>query len=122
MAVLIKGMNGLPPHCGDCDFSKSVVEPIRKGAMACRLYSWCAILHTCVGEGDGKRDPRCPLVLCEDDRVPCVDETLDKVMEEMCEYCRYPFEYKDPDEMFEKQCNHCKVAEKLQEVLYGRKD
>ena len=107
MAVLIKGFK-FPKTCRECPFYYPVICMARDENIA----EDCNPVNS--------RDKDCPLVLCEDDRVPATDESLDRIMEEVCEYCRYPFEYKDPDDMEREQCNRCKVAKIVDEVLYGK--
>ena len=113
MAVLIKGFK-YPKRCMDCKLSTAWNGSFGR---SCKLNDFLV-----TDDNDWRvRHPDCPLVLCEDDRVPCVDESLTDIMEEGCKYCKHPGWYKDPDDMQREQCDHCKVVEKLAEALYGRK-
>jgi len=119
MAVLIKGFK-YPRKCTECLFRTFALVPVPG-----QIDKVCILTNKSVKDVPdlvGHRADFCPLVLCEDDRVPCVDESLTDIMEEVCEICRYVGDYKDQDELFEKRCNHCKVEKKVSEVLYGRKD
>ena len=105
MAILVKGME-MPTCCRKCELF---------GEYGCAIVGAVGSAYT-----DGRRSRDCPLVLCEDDRVPCVDESLNKIMEEVCEICRYKGDYKDPDDLIRERCNCCKVVATVDEVLYGK--
>ena len=107
MAVLIKNF-GMPSGCFSC--------PLSAGGWCLPLNYQMAIYQAIAKK---KRLPDCPLVFCEQDRAPAVDESLDNIMEEVCEICMYKGDYKDPDDLIRERCNDCKVVERVDKVLYG---
>ena len=110
MAVLIKGIE-YPRRCNLCPCFQRFETKVHH-------IKWCGATRVQI-ETEWEHLPNCPLVLCEDDRVPTVDESLNKIMEVACEYCKHPGWYKDPDDLIKEQCNTCKLAEIVDKVLYG---